>query len=170
MSIQNDDRKAFLKLYHEYAPAIFGILIRTITDKELAKECLNRSFYKMWSGRLNYDPGKERLFTWMVKIAMSCTNSEPFVQKNQSDNNLREAIDLILGTNIKTYLELKYQAEEGNFGSSLDSTMMQAINLIYFKSQGFSITAEKLGLSLDELKRIIIQSIKKLKMATNSSN
>lgn len=166
MSIQNDDREAFLKLYHKYAPAILGILTRTIVDRELAIECLNRSFYKIWSGRLNYDPGKERLFTWMVKIAMSCTNSEPFAQKNQSDNNLREAIDLILGTNIKTYLELKYQTEGGNFGYCLDSTMMQAINLIYFKSQGFVITSEKLGMSLDELKRIIIQAIRRLKTST----
>ncbi|UKT63022.1 hypothetical protein [Pedobacter mucosus] len=165
MSFENSDRKALLELYSKYAPAIFGILTRTITDQNLAKECLTRSFCKIWSERLSYDPAKEHLFTWMVKVARSCAQSKPFASKDQLDNNIREDIDLIFGTNIRAYLHRQCHAEGKNFGTCLDITMRQAINMIYFESQFFAITAEKFGMSLDGLKRKTIQSIRKLKTA-----
>ncbi|UKT63027.1 hypothetical protein [Pedobacter mucosus] len=166
ISFKNGDNESFFKLYHDYALAIFGILTRTITDHDLAKECFTQSFYKIWSERRSYDPEKEHLFTWIVKIARSCAQSGPFAQKDQLDNNILEDIDLIFGANIRTYLHRLYHAEGKNFGTCLDITIKQAINLIYFESQYFNVTAEKFGMYMDGFKRKTIQSIRKLKIAT----
>ncbi len=50
------DRDDYLKLYNKYAPAVLGVLIRTMGDKDLAEECMRQAFCTIWSERLNYDP------------------------------------------------------------------------------------------------------------------
>lgn len=72
---QKGDKNAFLELYARYAPAILGILTR-VGDREQAEKYLDESFCTFWSERHNYDPGKERLFTWMVKIALDCVEAK----------------------------------------------------------------------------------------------
>jgi DNA-directed RNA polymerase specialized sigma24 family protein len=157
---QRENEQAFLVLYDKYAASILGILVRMTSNRKLAEKCLDHSFTRIWSERQQYDPAKEKLFTWMTKIARSCAADEQFAGKNRSD---LEMIDLVFATNIKTYLYRKMLAEPDIFWTSLDSEMRLAIKLVYFQSHSFVETAKTLGMTLEMLKGRIIKTIRQLK-------
>lgn len=160
---QQGEIGSYNNLYNKYAPAILGVLIRTIGDQQLAEECMQAAFIKIWAERQNYNPSKERLFTWLLKIAKSCVANIPAVQKKYVDEEIREEINLVCATDIKAYLMEKKQLEGENFAAGIDKSVKQAMQLVYFESCSFTAAAEKAGLSAEILRRKIVMTIKQLK-------
>jgi RNA polymerase sigma-70 factor (ECF subfamily) len=56
-------------LYDNYSAALFGIITQIVKDREIATDVLQEVFINIWRKRESYDPGKGRLFTWMLNIA-----------------------------------------------------------------------------------------------------
>jgi len=160
---QNGDKASYLKLYNKYAPAVLGILTRCLGDKNLAEECTQDTFCKIWHERLQYDPEKERLFTWMLKVAKSSNLYGTLMADRKVDDEIREEFDLIYATDIKSYLQQKVVEEGSNFAVSVNVTIREAIRLIYFESYTFAATAEELGISVDALRAEMVKTIKQLK-------
>jgi len=160
---KNGDYSDYRKLYDKYAPAVLGVFIRTLGDRKLAEDCVKASFCEIWMQRLTYDPDKERLFTWMLKIAKTCSICAPLAEKNYVDSEIREEIDLVYATDIKAYLTGKKSAEGEGFGLGVSEEIKEAINLIYFKGLSFAVAAEELGISVEMLRGKMIKTIKQLK-------
>lgn len=59
---------AFNDFYEKYASAMYGEIKRTLCRDEIAEETLQKIFKEIWIAINNYDPLKERLFTWTIKI------------------------------------------------------------------------------------------------------
>jgi len=160
---QNGDKASYLKLYNKYAPAVLGILTRCLGDKNLAEECTQDTFCKIWHERLQYDPEKERLFTWMLKVAKSSNLYGTLMADRKVDDEIREEFDLIYATDIKSYLQQKVLEEGSNFEVNVNVTISKAIRLIYFESYTFAATADELGISVDALRAEMVKTIKQLK-------
>jgi len=160
---QNGDKASYMKLYNKYAPAVLGVLMRSLSDKNLAEECTQDAFCKIWHDRLQYDPEKERLFTWMLKVAKSSNLYGTLMADRKVDDEIREEFDLIYATDIKSYLQQKVMEEGSNFAVNVNVTIREAIRLIYFESYSFSATAEKLGISVEALRGEMVKTIKQLK-------
>jgi len=160
---QYGDESDYIKLYNKYAPAVLGVLTRTIGDQRLAEECINEAFCKIWSERLNYDPEKERLFTWMLKIAKTSNLYGALAKEKFLDDEIREGFDLVYATDLKTYLQEKQRTEGDQFAAGVDANIREAIRLIYFESHSFALAAEKLGMSVDSLRGEMVKTLKQLK-------
>ncbi|CAM4126299.1 RNA polymerase sigma factor, sigma-70 family [Pedobacter westerhofensis] len=160
---QHGDKEVYTRLYNKYAPAVLGVLSRMVGDKALAEECTNDAFCLIWSKRKDYDPAKERLFTWMIKIAKHCASCLPPEKRNQMADEIREEIDLVYAMDIKSYLQEMQKEQGDNFASGVDVTIREAIHLIYFESHSFAGAAEKIGISVDALREKMIQTIKQIK-------
>ncbi|MGY3055704.1 DNA-directed RNA polymerase specialized sigma24 family protein [Pedobacter sp. UYEF25] len=157
---QKGDKNAFLELYARYAPAILGMLTRVVGDREQAEKYLDESFCTFWSERHTYDTGKERLFTWMVKIALDCVEAKA-VKTKHVDLHIRELVDLSCGMDVGSYLRNKKCVEA--LGTYVDPPIKQAIEMLYFKPYSYNTAAEKLRFSVNFLKREVIRTIRKLK-------
>lgn len=157
------DKDDYLKLYDKYAPAVLGVLIRTMGDKDLAEECMRQAFCDIWSERKNYDPEKERLFTWILKIVKKSALYETLTKGRSLDDEIREGVDLVYATDIRSYLQEKQRTEGAQFASGVDEMIRTAIHLIYFESYSFAAAAEKLGIPVDALRGKMIRTIKQLK-------
>jgi hypothetical protein len=160
---QHGDQYVYSMLYNKYAPAVLGVLIRTLGDQKLAEECMHKTFFKIWSERSGYKPGKERLFTWMIKIAKDCASCLPMEMRTQLADDIREEIDLVYAMDIKSYLHERQRIEGIDFAAGIDVTIKEAMHLIYFESYSFAGTAEKLHLSVDMLREKMIKTIKQIK-------
>lgn len=160
---KSGDHKDYLKLYNKYAPAVMGVLLRTLGDKEIAEKCVNNAFFEIWSRRLSYNPEKERLFTWMLKISRTCAKCACLSEKKYLDDEIREEIDLVYAMDIQAYLKEKKHIEGASFASKVTAQIREAINLIYFQGYSFSAAAEHLGLSVEQLRAGMIKNIKQLK-------
>jgi RNA polymerase sigma factor (sigma-70 family) len=161
---QRGDREDYHALYNKYAPAVLGVMTRTLGHQELAEECVNEAFCRIWSERLNYNPEKERLFTWMLKIARGCALfGSVAAAQTQFDNEIREGIDLVYATDIRAYLHERQRVEGDTFAAGIGTDIKEAIRLIYFENCSFAVAAQKLGIGSDQLRGEMIKTIKQLK-------
>ena len=160
---QHGDKEVYSRLYNKYAPAVLGVLTRLVGDRAIAEECANDAFCTIWSRRKDYDPAKERLFTWMIKIAKHSAACLPPDKRNQMADQIREEIDLVYAMDIKTYLQEMQKEQGDNFAAGLDVTIREAIHLIYFESHSFAGAAQRIGIPVDKLREKMIQTIRQIK-------
>lgn len=83
-SLRDNEPNSFTTLYNAYAPALYGILLRMVNDRELAADLLQDAFLKIWSKRQDYDPGQGRLFTWLLTITRNTAIDELRLQKSRA--------------------------------------------------------------------------------------
>ncbi len=55
-------------LYDHYGDTLYGIVFRMVNDEAVAQDIIQEGFVKIWQHSLGYDPGKGRLFTWVLSI------------------------------------------------------------------------------------------------------
>jgi DNA-directed RNA polymerase specialized sigma24 family protein len=64
------DAMAFKILYQQYAAAIYGSIIRSVRDEEIAKLILEQTFCEVWQSLPEYNETKVSVFTWIYQIAL----------------------------------------------------------------------------------------------------
>lgn len=160
---QQGDKNDYLKLYSKYAPAVLGVLTRILGNKELAEKCVNETFCSVWQTRMNYNPQKERIFTFVLKVAKEFATQMGMDQRVNLNEQIREEIDMVYATDIKSYLQDKFQTEGDNFAFGIDESIRAAIDLIYFRSYSFSAAANTVNIPVEQLRAQMIKTIKRLK-------
>ncbi len=83
-SLQKHELKSFNKLYDDYAPAYYGEIKRSLYQKELCDQTLHETFVQIWNTLNGFDPAKERLSTWCLKIV------QKEIRKKKIDLMLKE--------------------------------------------------------------------------------
>lgn len=67
-AIKLRSRSAFNDLYDRYAPTFYGTIKKTLFREDVSSEILKNSFVKLWNSIDEFDPSKERFFTWALRI------------------------------------------------------------------------------------------------------
>jgi len=67
--LKNRDISAFKLLYQQYAAAIYGAIIRKVSDEHVAKLLLEQTFCEVWQSFPEYNQTKSSIFTWIHQIA-----------------------------------------------------------------------------------------------------
>ena len=71
--LQCGDQSAFEYLYDHYSGALNTVILKLISDQQLAEDILQEAFVKIWNNFSAYDSTKGRLFTWMLNITRNLT-------------------------------------------------------------------------------------------------
>lgn len=82
LSLKQNSQKAFEYLYDNYSSSLFGIISKILKDEDKSEDTMQDVFLKIWRKIGDYDPGKGRLFTWMVNIARNASIDELRKDKN----------------------------------------------------------------------------------------
>lgn len=146
------DEKGFNYLYDNYAPAIYGIIIKVVNEKEYADEILQDVFVKIWKNIRQFNPEKGRLYTWMINLARNTAidylRSKGFQneQKNQSiPEFVNESIQYSTTSNVE-YIGIKEVL------SQLKIEWRELIELAYFKGYTQQEIAERLDIPIGTVK------------------
>lgn len=87
-ALKKHDNNAYRYLYMNYRGSLFNAILQVIPDKETASDVLQEVFVTIWKNMDKYDPGKGRLFTWLLKLtrnaAINKTRSK--IYKSQQKN------------------------------------------------------------------------------------
>ena len=59
-----------------YAGAVYGLAVRMLGDESAAEEVLQEAFWRVWRYAGNYQPGRVRFVTWLLRIATNLAISE----------------------------------------------------------------------------------------------
>lgn len=147
------DQRGLRILYDNYSAALFGVIMRIISDRETAEDVLQESFVKIWNNIDNYDPDRGRLFTWLLNVArnqaIDKTRSKSFKDngKVQSIEDFVYQIDKRNNTsNFVDHIGLKKVLDR------LKPEHRVLIDLLYFGGYTQSEAAAHLGIPLGTVK------------------
>ena len=62
------DEQALRLVQERYAKNLEAVILRLVRDPALAQDLLQEGLLKIWLSIGTYDPGRGRLFTWMVRV------------------------------------------------------------------------------------------------------
>jgi len=163
--LKSNDKADFSILYDYFSGALYGMILQvTSGDKDLADDCLQNAFVKIWKNAASYDSSKGRLFTWMVNIA-----------RNTAIDGLRSSKSGIKGKiqTLPDHVDFKAdEADEDKLETikSLEKLLggmknewKQVIQLVYFKGYTQEEAAQLLDLPLGTVKTRCRSAIIKLR-------
>jgi RNA polymerase sigma-70 factor (ECF subfamily) len=162
--LQSDDQRHFPKLYSRFSPALFGLILKWIKDKEVAENLLQDVFIKAWRCRELYDAGKGRLFTWLFRIARNiCID-------HMRSKSYRNNMALLPEENMKS-IQTSF-VEDGlltdtiglrKLVDTLRQEEKQVLDLLYYKGFTQRQVAELMNIPLGTVKTRINKAIKELR-------
>ncbi len=163
---QNDG--AIALLYDNYAPALFGIIVRVVRSQELAEQVLQDTFVKVWKNATHFDSGKGRLFTWLLNIArntaIDATRTAHFKHYSKIEDekvlNTRSG-DLDINPD---HIGLR------NLVGSLDEKYRVLIEKIYFEGYTHSEIEEEMGIPAGTVKTRLRFAINELRKKFSEGN
>lgn len=151
--LRYQDRTAFTYLYDSYSPAVFGEIIRIVKNREAAEDLLQEVFIAIWQKGNQYDPGKGRLFTWMISIARNRCIDHLRKAENNSHNFISGkpvVTDELQGENAGLELSILFKNHSG-----LSQRHIELIRLVYLYGYTHSEASVKCGIPLGTVKTIL---------------
>ncbi|WP_209332449.1 RNA polymerase sigma factor [Lunatimonas salinarum] len=158
------NRKTVEYLYAKYSRALFAVITRIISDKDLAEEVFHDAFIKITEKITQYDETKGRLYTWMANIcrntAIDKTRSKEFSEKHktntlddfvyalESQTGTAEAVD---GIGVRELMD------------TLNDECKFIVDCVYFKGYTHAEISEEFNIPLGTVKTRIRTAINALK-------
>jgi RNA polymerase sigma-70 factor (ECF subfamily) len=63
-------------LYDRYSAAVYGLALRMLGDGGLAEDVLQETFWRLWQHAAQYQPGRVRFATWLLRVTANLAISE----------------------------------------------------------------------------------------------
>ena len=159
--LHRSDCTAISDIYEVYSGALYNMVLRIVHSQELAQQVLQDTFVKTWSGRMQYDATKGRLFTWMLNIArntaIDATRTVHY-KHQQKTGELHELINTPGPETLNTdTIDLQKIVDK------LDVKYRTLIHLVYFKGYTQLEAAHHTGIPLGTIKTRIRFAILELR-------
>ena len=152
-------------LYDRYSAALNGVIFRVLGQDDIAEEVLQDAFLRIWHKIDTYDPGKGRLFTWMLNVARNLAIDKAR-SKEISQNRKTNDIDLLVGKVNQTQ---RVEQEVDAIGlrdvlQRLPDEQRFVVEYLYLRGYTQSELAEEYGIPLGTVKtrlRIAMTELRK---------
>lgn len=70
-----DNPEIFFKIYDQFSPALFGLIVKWVEDPKMSEALLQLVFIAAWEKRHLYNAANERVFTWLYGITLQACNN-----------------------------------------------------------------------------------------------
>lgn len=164
------EREVIDEIYHRFAPALLGMIMKLIPDQAAAEDVLQESFVKIWQNGDRYDAGKGRLFTWMLNI---CRNTAlDYLKSSAFKQSSNQVVPMFDDENEPDSRYGFTEQKTDTIGFKEAMQMLgpenhEIIDLIYIKGYTQDETSQMLGIPLGTIKSRARNSIQKLKVIFN---
>ncbi len=157
--IRRGDVQAFGRLYDRYAPALYGVILKMVGDAETAETILQKSFLKINALLTDSKEFSQPLFHSLLQIARSTAQSVKVKGNEKSEEGEIYGSKSIVYGQSNTSM-FKNEGTAVQLSASSGQNPDKAIDLVYFKGYGLLEAAEKLGITIAELKIRIRMELK----------
>jgi len=162
--LRGQDRKTVEYLYDKYSRALFAVISRIITDKDIAEEVFHDAFVKITRKIDSYDESKGRLYTWMANICRNTAIDKTRSKEYSKSSKTNTIDDYVYGLES----ESGTSAQVDGIGVkellvNLNEEQRFVIECIYFKGYTHSEISEEFDLPLGTVKSRIRAAINVLK-------
>ncbi len=151
--LKTQNEKGYNYIYDNYAPALYGIVLKILKDPTQAEDALQETFEKIWKNIDKYDSTKGTLFTWMLNIArnkaIDKTRSSNFKQADQI-RDIEKVVNYVdVKNNSSTYIEGIGLRE---ILTKLKPELFEVVELLYLKGYTQVEASEELNIPLGTVK------------------
>jgi RNA polymerase sigma factor (sigma-70 family) len=165
--LKQKDRQMFSYVYDNYSAILFGTINNMVADSNTAGDLMQETFIKIWENLDKYDPGKGRLFTWMINIARNHTldflRSKAYKQSQVTTSD-EQMVDVVQENAATQTLERKALVKEIK---KLDENQQKVLQLAYFSSCTQEEIAQLLAIPLGTVKSRIRAALSELRKTIN---
>ena len=168
LRLRAKEKSAFSILYDNYSAALYGVILRIVTDEEIAQDVMQDAFVKIWKNIVAYDSSKGRLFTWIINIARNTAIDEVRSQQFRHAGQNQRIDDSVNAINQSRIISSK----EDHIG--IKETLVDLkpehkviINLLYFKGYTQEEVAAELNMPLGTVKTRARAAINQLREIFN---
>ena len=169
--LKEKDAGAFNYLYDNYSGALYGVILKVISDRTLAEDILQEVFIKIWNNVESYDPQKARLFTWMMNVCRNHTidtvRSKSYKKQSKIQSGENSVDESGAHINVRENFDAMGLRKQVNL---LKEDQQQIIDMAYFNGFTQKEISEQLALPLGTVKsrmRSAIQELKKIVFRKN---
>ena len=148
------DSKALEQLYDRYAPILYTLIKKIITEKETAEEVLSEVFVMVWRQIEQFDFNTNNVYTWLVTLArnkaidvVNRNSGKPMAEYNdeyERDNILPKLSPEIEALELQDVM-LKKEKLEKALGSLTDA-QNYVLELSYYGGMDQAEIATKLNI------------------------
>jgi len=161
--VARGDTEALAILYDHYAPAVLGISLKIIGDRQAAEAVLQETFWKVWQAADSYRSQGGSFPSWLFRIARNLA-IEAYRRQNIRPQIIAEtkAAEPALECTPDARIETSQQAQK--IVSSLPPAQRQVIEMAYFYRMTRQEIAEATGEALDTIQaraRLGLQKLRK---------
>jgi RNA polymerase sigma factor (sigma-70 family) len=163
--LKNGDKKAINLLYEYYSDSIYGVILKVISDEELAQDALQESFVKIWKNSKKYDPSKAKLFTWLYRVAYNTAIDKVRSLKKKTSNEVQIETSPVyrITTNALNEDVLDIQKHL----NTLDEKYQIVINALFFDGMTQQEASDELNIPLGTIKSRLKIGLRELKKIYN---
>ena len=156
---------AFGAAYDEYAPLLYGLLLRIVHDPGDAQEILQETFLAAWNDARKFDASRGSEIAWLISMARSRGIDRVRSRQRRGDREQEAAREISTATSdvddpvafreIRTAVRSALQ--------ELPEAQRSALELAYFDGLSQSEIASRLGEPLGTIKTRTNLAMKKLR-------
>ncbi len=151
--IAERDTDALRELYGRYGKVVFGMAFRTLGDRQLAEDCTQEVFVRVWRDAGRYEPARARVSTWLVTIAHNNAVDIVRWQERRRTEPLDESWS---PGESPDSAEIAAATEDGERIAAalaeLPQPQLEVLSLAYFDGLSHAEIAERLDLPLGTVK------------------
>lgn len=167
-AVARGDRRAFETLYDRYAPAVYGLALRMLRDREAAEEAVQEIFWRIWQRAASFD--QRRAFApWLFGIAHNYCIDE-LRRRRARPQAVREDEDHPILTTIPDGVDISETAVLAEQRQAVQQALQQlpdeqreALELAYFGGLTQQEIAARLGNPLGTVKTRMRLGLQKLR-------
>jgi RNA polymerase sigma-70 factor (ECF subfamily) len=166
------DSKALEELYDRYAPILYSLIKKIVTDQKVAEELLTDIFVIVWEKSSILNSSANNVYTWLVTLARNKAvdrkrrdeSTEVLPEYNDDYENeyiipnLSKSIDPL---DLNNALSVKENFEEAL--NNLTDAQQYVVYLAYYEGKTESEIAKKLNIPLPTVKSKIKVALTNLK-------
>ncbi|MBE8190188.1 MAG: RNA polymerase sigma factor [Candidatus Thioglobus sp.] len=159
----------FQALYKLSAMRLFGVILYIVKRDDLAKDCLQEAYIKIWQRLESYDSAQSNSLTWMKSIAK---NQAIDCWRKNINNNPQDSFDSqteqIIDQNSTLLTPEMHHGDLHICLKKLKSQFNKALYLIYFYDLSYQQAAQKMDVSIGTIKSRVNRSLLNLKKCLQS--
>lgn len=166
--VANGDQRAFAKLYDQFAPRVFGLILRVVVDRAQSAEVLQEVFLEIWQSAGQFSTNRGQGRSWILTIAHRRGVDRVRSAQASSDRDIRVGFrDIeVPYDDVAEEVERKVESEQvGRALAQLPEQQREALTLAYFGGYSQSQIAALVGAPLGTVKTRMRDGLSRLRTA-----
>lgn len=162
--LHQNDKRVIAIIYDQYAPALYGVVMRIVQSEEVAQDVMQDAFVKIWKNGTTYNSSRGTLFTWLLNITRN-TAIDKLRSAGYRKRSKNQTIDDFVYNQVSSQGINPDEIGVKEVLNNLDEKYQEVIDLIYFRGFTQKEVSEELNIPLGTVKtrlRIALRELREL--------